>query len=87
MICVPTPLGPNHVPDISYVERAAESICGVVREGNLVFLESTSPPGTTERVAEIIAAATESASSLYERPDMPAFRASPSRRAARENVS
>lgn len=55
MICVPTPLGPGNVPDVSYVERAAESICGVVRAGNLVILESTSPPGTTARVAAIIA--------------------------------
>ncbi len=58
MICVPTPLGPDRAPDITYVEKATESLCAVVREGNLVILESTSPPGTTERVAEIIAART-----------------------------
>ena len=55
LICVPTPVAPGHVPDLSYVERATESLCPYLRPGNLVILESTSPPGTTERIAEIVA--------------------------------
>jgi len=54
VICVPTPLTPSAEPDMSYVEAATESICPHVKEGDLVILESTSPPGTTERIAERI---------------------------------
>ena len=56
IIAVPTPFsqGPNgeKVPDLSYVERATRSIAPHVESGALVILESTSPVGTTERVAE-----------------------------------
>jgi len=55
LICVPTPLGEGGVPDLSYVESATRSIAPHVQPGNLVVLESTSPPGTTERIAEILA--------------------------------
>jgi UDP-N-acetyl-D-mannosaminuronic acid dehydrogenase len=55
MLCVPTPVAPGHAPDLSYVQSATESICPVLRAGNLVILESTSPPGTTEMIAEIVA--------------------------------
>jgi len=58
LICVPTPLTSEKEPDLSYVEAASEAIAPVVRPGSLIVLESTSPPGTTERVAEIIAGAT-----------------------------
>jgi UDP-N-acetyl-D-mannosaminuronic acid dehydrogenase len=51
VLCVPTPVGPAHAPDLSYVERATRSIGPVLRPGNLVILESTSPPGTTESIA------------------------------------
>jgi UDP-N-acetyl-D-mannosaminuronic acid dehydrogenase len=51
VLCVPTPVGPDHAPDLSYVERATRSIGPVLRPGNLVVLESTSPPGTTESIA------------------------------------
>jgi UDP-N-acetyl-D-mannosaminuronic acid dehydrogenase len=57
MIAVPTPLGPNNTPDISYVEAAARAIAPKILPGACVIVESTSPVGTTERVAEIIAAA------------------------------
>ncbi len=50
MICVPTPITPDRAPDISYVRQAARSIRPFVRKGNLVILESTSPPGTTDTV-------------------------------------
>ena len=50
IICVPTPFHDDHSPDLSYVEQAARAIKPHVREGNLIVLESTSPPGTTENV-------------------------------------
>jgi len=55
MICVPTPLTQEKTADLSYVWDAASSIAKHVKQGNLILLESTSPPRTTERVAEIIA--------------------------------
>ncbi|MBU2588595.1 MAG: UDP-N-acetyl-D-mannosamine dehydrogenase [Alphaproteobacteria bacterium] len=55
MIAVPTPLGPDNTPDISYVEAAARAIAPRILPGACVIVESTSPVGTTERVAAIIA--------------------------------
>ncbi len=55
MIAVPTPLGPDNSPDISYVEAAARAIAPRILPGACIIVESTSPVGTTERVAEIIA--------------------------------
>lgn len=55
MIAVPTPLGPGYAPDISFVENAARSIAPKISPGACVIVESTSPIGTTERVAQIIA--------------------------------
>ncbi len=55
IICVPTPFtGDNHEPDLSFVEDATIEIAPFIRKGNTVILESTSPVGTTERVAEIL---------------------------------
>jgi len=50
IICVPTPVNPDHSADLSYIERAVRSILPVVRKGNMVILESTSPPGTTRNM-------------------------------------
>ena len=58
LLCVPTPLR-GHEPDLSFVEAATQSICPFLRAGNLVVLESTSPPGTTEMIAELIATHTK----------------------------
>ncbi len=55
MIAVPTPLTEDNAPDISYVEAAARAIAPKVLPGACVIVESTSPVGTTERVAQIIA--------------------------------
>lgn len=55
MIAVPTPLTGENEPDISYVEAAARAIAPKVLPGACVIVESTSPVGTTERVAQIIA--------------------------------
>jgi UDP-N-acetyl-D-glucosamine dehydrogenase len=50
VICVPTPLGKSKEPDISYVVGAADAVTAVVRRGQLVVLESTTYPGTTQDV-------------------------------------
>jgi UDP-N-acetyl-D-glucosamine dehydrogenase len=49
-ICVPTPLSQFHEPDLSYISNTAEAIVPYLREGQLVILESTTYPGTTEEV-------------------------------------
>lgn len=55
VIAVPTPFGPGHVPDLSYVLNATRAIAPVLRRGNTVILESTSPVGTTERIRDLLA--------------------------------
>ena len=50
IICVPTPLGKTKEPDISFVIDAASQIARSMRKGQLVVLESTTYPGTTEEV-------------------------------------
>jgi UDP-N-acetyl-D-glucosamine dehydrogenase len=50
VICVPTPLNPTRDPDISYIQRAAEDIARTLRSGQLIVLESTTYPGTTEEI-------------------------------------
>jgi len=57
LIAVPTPFRGDHEPDISYVEAAAKSIAPVLKKGDLVILESTSPVGTTEQMAVWLAQA------------------------------
>lgn len=51
LIAVPTPFKDNHKPDLSYVEAAAAAISPVLKKGDLVILESTSPVGTTDALA------------------------------------
>lgn len=55
LIAVPTPFKGDHEPDLSYVEAAAKSIAPVLKKGDLVILESTSPVGTTEQMADWLA--------------------------------
>lgn len=50
IIAVPTPVTSDKRADLSFVKAAAESIVPVLRPGNLVILESTSPPGTTREL-------------------------------------
>lgn len=50
IICVPTPLTPQREPDLSYVRSSCEMIAKHLRAGQLVSLESTTYPGTTEEV-------------------------------------
>lgn len=61
MIAVPTPFMSDRQPDLSYVQKAARMIAPHLRPGNLVILESTSPVGSTEKLAEWLSA---------ERPDL-----------------
>jgi UDP-N-acetyl-D-glucosamine dehydrogenase len=49
-ICVPTPLSKTRTPDISYIVAAAESVAANLRAGQLVVLQSTTYPGTTEEI-------------------------------------
>jgi UDP-N-acetyl-D-glucosamine dehydrogenase len=50
IICVPTPLDDHHEPDLSYITATAEAIAPHVRAGQLIVLESTTYPGTTEEM-------------------------------------
>lgn len=54
VVAVPTPFKAGRQPDLSFVESAARAIAPVLGGGELVILESTSPPGTTQRLAEVI---------------------------------
>lgn len=57
LIAVPTPFKGDHEPDLSYIESASKSIAPVLKKGDLVILESTSPVGATEQMAAWLAAA------------------------------
>ncbi|KQN60280.1 UDP-N-acetyl-D-mannosamine dehydrogenase [Erwinia sp. E602] len=61
LIAVPTPFKEQHQPDMAWVEAAARSVAAVLKAGDLVILESTSPVGATEQMAALLAA---------ERPDL-----------------
>ena len=50
IICVPTPLNEYHEPDLSYVTGTVESIAPHIHDGQLIILESTTYPGTTEEI-------------------------------------
>jgi UDP-N-acetyl-D-mannosaminuronic acid dehydrogenase len=55
VIAVPTPFGEDHAPNIGYVLRAATTVATVLKAGDVVILESTSPVGTTEKVRDLLA--------------------------------
>lgn len=61
LIVVPTPFKGDYEPDISYVEAATKSIIPFLHKDNLVVIESTSPIGTTDKMANLI---------FSERPDL-----------------
>ncbi len=54
IICVPTPLTTNKEPDLSYILAVADKIRKIMRPGQLIALESTTYPGTTEEVLQPI---------------------------------
>jgi len=58
LICVPTPLTKHREPDLSYVENTARAIAPRLRKGQLIVLESTTYPGTTDEVLKPIFEAT-----------------------------
>lgn len=51
LVAVPTPFQSDKTPDLSYIQSAAVALAPVLEKGNLVVLESTSPVGTTEKLA------------------------------------
>jgi UDP-N-acetyl-D-mannosaminuronic acid dehydrogenase len=55
VIAVPTPFDDEHAPDISYVLSAATNIAAVLKSGDTIIIESTSPVGTTDQVRDLIA--------------------------------
>ncbi|MFV0931612.1 UDP-N-acetyl-D-mannosamine dehydrogenase [Pseudomonas jessenii] len=57
LIAVPTPFKGDHEPDLGYIESASKSIAPVLKKGDLVILESTSPVGATEQMAAWLAEA------------------------------
>lgn len=66
LIAVPTPLNADNEPDTSYIQSAVSNIIDVLKPGDLIILESTSPVGTTEAMErQIIASRPELAQSLH----------------------
>ncbi len=61
IVAVPTPFRGDHEPDLTYVEQASRDIAAALTGGELIILESTSPPGTTEAMRDWVAS---------ERPDL-----------------
>lgn len=57
LIAVPTPFKGDHEPDLRYIESASKNIAPVLKKGDLVILESTSPVGATEQMAAWLAEA------------------------------
>jgi UDP-N-acetyl-D-mannosaminuronic acid dehydrogenase len=57
LIAVPTPFKDGHQPDMDFIESASKSIAPVLKPGDLVILESTSPVGATEQMAAWLAEA------------------------------
>src|SRR5690625_4707273 len=54
IVAVPTPFFADKTPDLSYIESAGRTLASQLTGDELVILESTSPPGATERLAEVI---------------------------------
>ncbi|MGD2017835.1 MAG: UDP-N-acetyl-D-mannosamine dehydrogenase [Planctomycetota bacterium] len=69
IVAVPTPFTDGHEPDLSFIESAANAIAPVLKEGDLIILESTSPVGATEKLCRWIAAARPDLRLPHEHPD------------------
>jgi UDP-N-acetyl-D-mannosaminuronic acid dehydrogenase len=65
IIAVPTPFHKGYVPNIDYVASATKSIAPYIKDGNIVILESTSPVGTTEKMADILGESGVDISKIY----------------------
>lgn len=57
IVAVPTPFRDDHAPDLSYIDAAADAIAPQLQGDELVILESTSPPGATQHLADRLLAA------------------------------
>lgn len=71
LVAVPTPFKGDHEPDLSYIRSATESIAPKLRGGEVVILESTSPPGTTLKMSEWLAELRPDLKFPHEHPDAP----------------
>jgi UDP-N-acetyl-D-mannosaminuronic acid dehydrogenase len=71
LIAVPTPFTEGKLPDLSYVQAAAEAIAPRLTGGEVVILESTCPPGATRKVSEWMAAVRPDLKLPHEAPDNP----------------
>src|SRR5699024_11660523 len=54
IVAVPTPFLENKTPDLSYIEAAGRTLAAQLSGDELIILESTSPPGATERLADVV---------------------------------
>src|SRR5699024_6932626 len=68
IVAVPTPFRDGKVPDLSYIEESTRSIAATLTGGELIILESTSPPGATEFVAQTVM---DARPDLTLEPDLP----------------
>lgn len=71
LIAVPTPFKGDHQPDMRYVQAAALSLAPVLKPGDLVILESTSPVGATEQMAHWLAEARPDLTFPQQQPERP----------------
>lgn len=71
IIAVPTPFTTERRPDLSYLDAAADAIAPVLKKGDLVVIESTSPVGTTERFSARLAGLRPELAFPHAQPDNP----------------
>lgn len=71
MIAVPTPFTEGHSPDLSYIQAAAKSIAPMLKSGDLIILESTSPVGATEKLAQWLKELRPDLSNPIDNPSQP----------------
>ena len=71
LVAVPTPFKEGHQPDLTYVEQATRSLAKVLRGGEVVILESTSPPGTTLQMSRWLAEERPDLRFPHEHPEAP----------------
>lgn len=79
IVAVPTPFQEDYSVDTKYIKAAARSIAEQLRGGELVVLESTSPPGTTEEMAQFILAARPDLTNVDGKPNSVYFAHAPER--------
>jgi UDP-N-acetyl-D-mannosaminuronic acid dehydrogenase len=55
ILCLPTPVDSKKRPRLEYIFKALSTVAPLLRRGNLIVVESTVPPGTTEMLADMVA--------------------------------